>query len=465
MAVSYPSNPSTGDIFTISNVSYYYDGADWVLLSSITIDPAINAVQSTGSVTIDNLTVTGTLTADVDVAFDTNTFFVDSDLNRVGINQQSPQYALDVTGQGRFTAGIIGDLTGDVTGNADTASTLETARTISLTGSVTGSGSFDGSGNLDIATTTNHTHSYLPLSGGTLTGTLTVPTELTISEGSPQIHFEDTDQDDFWIHINSNNFYVLADRDGNGSWETPHPLQLEADTNTSYTFGNRILTVADEGSGNGLDADTVDGSHASAFATSDHNHTYNVNNAWLRDNGDNAHVKLYGNSRQMVFRTDGNTEYASGVSTFAFLWMYGGDSASNRRMGLNTSGQLWTSNYGYLHDYFADINFQTHSRIYDNSNVTGNGNYTVTLSSGYGSPKGAWVAITMIPNGYSGFADVQSYNSANYTSCVNVVAGGDIANGYAFVPVDGSRRFTLYRYVTGSGTAARIFIDLHALVY
>jgi len=59
-------------------------------------------------------------------------------------------------------------------GNASTASKLATARTISLTGSVTGSGTFDGSGNLSIATTTNHTHSYLPLSGGTVTGTLTL---------------------------------------------------------------------------------------------------------------------------------------------------------------------------------------------------------------------------------------------------------------------------------------------------
>lgn len=56
---------------------------------------------------------------------------------------------------------------------ASVASKLATARTISLTGSVTGSGSFDGSGNLSISTTTNHTHSYLPLSGGTMTGSVT----------------------------------------------------------------------------------------------------------------------------------------------------------------------------------------------------------------------------------------------------------------------------------------------------
>ena len=57
-------------------------------------------------------------------------------------------------------------------GNANTATKLETARTISLTGSVTGGGIFDGSGNLSISTTTNHTHPYLPLSGGSVTGNI-----------------------------------------------------------------------------------------------------------------------------------------------------------------------------------------------------------------------------------------------------------------------------------------------------
>lgn len=69
---------------------------------------------------------------------------------------------------------------GSLSGNASTATKLATARTISLTGSVTGSGSFDGSGNLSISTTTNHTHSYLPLSGGTLTGNLTMDSTKTI---------------------------------------------------------------------------------------------------------------------------------------------------------------------------------------------------------------------------------------------------------------------------------------------
>ena len=118
---------------------------------------------------------------------------------------------------------------------------------------------------------------YLLLSGGTLTG------ELVITGSSPQMKFSDAEHDDFWIHVNENNFYILPDRDDSGNWETPYALQLEADTNTAYTFGNRILTVADEGTGNGLDADTLDGSHASAFAASSHTHSYlsnNTNTEW-----------------------------------------------------------------------------------------------------------------------------------------------------------------------------------------
>jgi hypothetical protein len=59
-------------------------------------------------------------------------------------------------GSGNFAAGTItADLVGDVTGNADTATTLETARTIELTGDVTGQVNFNGSQNVQISTTLN----------------------------------------------------------------------------------------------------------------------------------------------------------------------------------------------------------------------------------------------------------------------------------------------------------------------
>ena len=53
------------------------------------------------------------------------------------------------------SASVTGNVVGDLTGNADTASTLETARIIELSGDVTGSASFDGSSNINISVTSN----------------------------------------------------------------------------------------------------------------------------------------------------------------------------------------------------------------------------------------------------------------------------------------------------------------------
>ena len=114
----------------------------------------------------------------------------------------------------------------------------------------------------------------------------------------------------------------------------------------------------------GLQAELDAKQAAGSYAASNHNHTYDVNNAWLRDNGDNANVKLYGNSRQMVFRTDGTAEYASGVGGYAFTWMYGGDAAGNRRMLLASDGRLWTSYHGWLDTAFASAS-HNHDSSYD----------------------------------------------------------------------------------------------------
>ena len=98
-------------------------------------------------------------------------------------------------------------------------------------------------------TVTNSIATKMPLAGGTFTGGITstqAGDAITISSAAPQIKFNDTTsgEDDFWIHVNSNNFYVLVDRDGNGSWDGAHPLQLEGDTDIGYLFGYRIFNEA-----------------------------------------------------------------------------------------------------------------------------------------------------------------------------------------------------------------------------
>lgn len=119
-----------------------------------------------------------------------------------------------------------GNLSGNASSatNAATATKLQTARTISLTGSVTGSGTFDGSGNLSIITTTNHSHNqYLPLSGGTLSGTLAAPnitasnyftTPSIVGEGDLSTYYHRVDfgrsgvnQFDFYEYGGIYNFY------------------------------------------------------------------------------------------------------------------------------------------------------------------------------------------------------------------------------------------------------------------
>lgn len=101
---------------------------------------------------------------------------------------------------------------GGFIGNASTATKLATARTISLTGSVTGSGSFDGSGNLSITTTTNHTHSYLPLSGGTMTGTLSLKANQYFTDSASGMDCNNSDI----IDLNAIYFGDAVDSAGEG---------------------------------------------------------------------------------------------------------------------------------------------------------------------------------------------------------------------------------------------------------
>jgi hypothetical protein len=151
--------------------------------------------------------------------------------------------------------------------------------------------------------------------------------------------------------------------------------------------GNTVWHTGNDGAGSTLDADKLDSQEGSYYLnynnftntptipTNNNQLTngagyitnganYNVNDSWLRENGDNAHVKIYGNSRQMVFRTDGETEFSSGVGAYAFAWMYGGDAAGNRRMLLDDNGDLWTSNNGWLSSALSGKAASSHSHSY-----------------------------------------------------------------------------------------------------
>ena len=146
----------------------------------------------------------------------------------------------------------------------------------------------------------------------------TTVSQITISNANPQIKFNDTSSgaDDFWVHVNSNNFYVLTDRDESGAHESPFPMQLEADTNKGYIFGGEVWTSANDGAGSGLDADLLDGVQGSSFLRSDATDTFTT----LSGTSLTTTNLTVGSSAKINFQNNDSISYSDsdGVGAFSF---------------------------------------------------------------------------------------------------------------------------------------------------
>ena len=172
--------------------------------------------------------------------------------------------------------------------------------------------------------------------------------------------------------------------------DTQFAAKLNASSYTAADVLAKLLTV--DGAGTGLDADLLDGQHASAFASSTHNHNAAYlgisakaadadkldgydSTAFVRsvngagpDAAGNATVNIDLSSRVAktgdtmtgnltiqntaptinMQDTDNVTRYLHVNSNLmGFL-----KSDGNWDMYMNNSGSMWTANYGWLHDYF-----------------------------------------------------------------------------------------------------------------
>ena len=178
MAIDFPDSPSNGDIHTVSGKRWEWDGEKWTAYGASLAPDVLK----------------------VDVAN-----------NRVGINDTTPSYSLDVTGTAHVTGAITasGGVAGALTGNADTATALATARTI-------GGTSFDGTANINLpgvnatgnqntsgtaATVTDAAQSAIT-SVGTLTG-LTISGDLTVGGTTTTINSTTLTVDDKNIELGS----------------------------------------------------------------------------------------------------------------------------------------------------------------------------------------------------------------------------------------------------------------------
>lgn len=166
-------------------------------------------------------------------------------------------------------AGIYGDWRemAFTDSNVASASKWENARTITLTGSVTGSVSIDGSQNVSLATTTNHTHNYLPLTGGTLTGDIATKSFWSGTDAGG-LYIEAKSNVGIRIQYNKsttgNDYDSLLLKNGVISWNNS-PLIHSGNYNSyapSLTGTGASGTWGISISGN---ADTIDGYHADSF--------------------------------------------------------------------------------------------------------------------------------------------------------------------------------------------------------
>ena len=106
-----------------------------------------------------------------------------------------------------------------------------------------------------------HTHSYLPLTGGTINnGDNAAPLQILRSSATTsQVGIRFTTDDG--LNVPTNRYFGLG-TNGDPYWAS----------SANITAGNKIWHAGNDGASSGLDADLLDGNHASAFALSTHTH-------------------------------------------------------------------------------------------------------------------------------------------------------------------------------------------------
>ena len=87
-----------------------------------------------------------------------------------------------------------------------------------------------------------------------------------ISANSPRIEFYESDESKTYFLIGSGgNFSLVQDTTST----TPYPLHFISSTGILTTMGHEIWHAGNDGAGTGLNADLLDGNHASVFLRSD----------------------------------------------------------------------------------------------------------------------------------------------------------------------------------------------------
>jgi hypothetical protein len=266
-------------------------------------------------------------------------------------------YTVTKTGGGASGTWGIG-----ISGNAATASKWAAKRTISLTGAVTGSVSLDGSGNVSLATTYAAANisaldsRYVNVSGDTMTGLLSLSSgsahkgarvgnvyvnaidRALIIQNAKEIRFG---QSDNWAYNDwggltydhSKKYLYLGIADGTifqqnagalsgGSLLTPGIGNIFVGNNTS----NKVWHAGNDGSGSGLDADLLDGTHKSGLFTA------------FSANGNSTRITIGGTTKDLTVPYAKNCDTLDGLHGSSFMACNGLNGISLTGGNGNTDG-------------------------------------------------------------------------------------------------------------------------------
>jgi len=389
---------------SFTNTNQLTNGAGFIT-SSDNISGTSGGLSGSPSITVTDITAVGNVSIAGTLTYEDVTSVDSVGLVTARTGVRVTTGGIEVSAGGAAITGVVTatSFVGDITGNADTATTLETARNFSASGDATASSvSFNGSGNVDLALTlansgvtaaTYGSSSAIPSitvdAKGRITSATTNAIDSTsVSNGTASVSvasngpITSTGNHDFTAGIDvTGNITVSGTVDGRDVATDGTKLDgIESGATADQTAAEILTAIKTvDGAGSGLDADNLDGYtwgssgkdvRATEFYADNWFRNYNANEG-LYNEATGAHWyssadgywELTGNtqnqSTNLRFRGtyNGNTEgwiHASGNGWFGFLnaggeWalrQYNPDGYSPNLWFIENGNETWTGNPG-----------------------------------------------------------------------------------------------------------------------
>jgi hypothetical protein len=331
MALVFPSNPSVNDTYQVNGRTYVWNGTSWRTVKGGVPD------------------VVPTLSVDNDFSAG-GTLHIDSTNNEIGIGTGTPSHQLHLTQD----LGVDGNLIvgGTITVPTPVAGTNDTK--VATTAFVGDAVSTAVSGLLDGAPAALDTLNELAAAldddasyAATITTALAGKIDTTATFGGDV----SGTYDNIVISDDSHN-HIIGNVDG---LQTALNAKLDSSSYTAADVLAKLITV--DGTGSSLDADTLDGSHASAFAASVHTHSYAATShthSYAATSHTHSYVPTSGGSVTGNFTAQGNLYVGKNGGGDSYIYFYDDNSNAWREFFWDDSENRFRTSHnmklsGYLH--------------------------------------------------------------------------------------------------------------------